>query len=71
MCASIREQEELSVSSIGYLLIVSGWLLVIASLFLLPGLGQRSTFVIAGLLVEFLGLVLIALRYRSLQKDTE
>ena len=71
MCASIREQEELSVSSIGYLLIVSGWLLVIASLFLLAGLGQRFTFVIAGLLVEFLGLVLIALRYRSLQKDTE
>jgi hypothetical protein len=59
------------VSSIGYLLMVSGWLLVFASLFLLASLGQRFTFVIAGLLVELLGLVLIALRYRSLQKGPE
>jgi ABC-type transport system involved in cytochrome bd biosynthesis fused ATPase/permease subunit len=59
------------VSLIGYLLLVSGWLLVFASLFLLAGLGQRFTFVIAGLLVELLGLALIALRYRSLQKGPE
>jgi hypothetical protein len=50
---------------------VSGWLLVFASLFLLAGLGQRFTFVLAGLLVELLGLALIALRYRSLQKGPE
>ena len=49
---------------IGYLLMVSGWLLVLASLFLLAGLGQRLTFVVAGLLVELLGLTLTALRYR-------
>jgi hypothetical protein len=53
---------------IGYLLMVSGWLLVFASLFLLAGLGQRFTFVVAGLLVEVLGLALIALRYRSVQR---
>jgi hypothetical protein len=53
---------------IGYLLMVSGWLLVFASLFLLAGLGQRLTFVVAGLLVELLGLGLIAVRYRSLQR---
>ncbi|HSY36737.1 MAG TPA: hypothetical protein VK814_13360 [Acidobacteriaceae bacterium] len=56
---------------IGYLLMVSGWLLVVASLFLLGGLGQRFAFVIAGLLVELLGLTLIALRYRSLQRGPE
>ena len=58
-------------SLIGYLLLVSGWLLVVASLFLLASLGQRFTFVIAGLLVEILGLTLIALRYRSLQRGPE
>lgn len=60
--------KELLVSTIGYLLMVSGCLLVFASLILLSGLGQRFTFVIAGLLVELLGLTLIALRYRSLQR---
>jgi hypothetical protein len=53
---------------IGYLLMVSGWLLAIAALFLLAGLGQRLAFVIAALLVELLGLSLIAIRYRSLQR---
>ncbi len=56
---------------IGYLLMLSGWLLVLASLFLLTRLGQRFTFVVAGLLVELLGLTLIALRYRSLQRGPE
>jgi ABC-type transport system involved in cytochrome bd biosynthesis fused ATPase/permease subunit len=56
------------VSFIGYLLMVSGWLLALAALFLLAGLGQRLTFVVAGLLVELLGLALIAQRYRSLQR---
>jgi hypothetical protein len=59
------------VSVIGYLLLISGWLLVLASLFVLAGLGQRFTFVIAGLLVQFLGLTLIALRHRSLQRGPE
>jgi ABC-type transport system involved in cytochrome bd biosynthesis fused ATPase/permease subunit len=53
---------------IGYLLMVSGWLLALAALFLLAGLGQRLAFVIAALLVELLGLSLIAIRYRSLQR---
>jgi hypothetical protein len=68
---TIPEPQELSVMSIGYLLMLSGWLLVLASLFLLAGLGQRLTFVVAGLLVELLGLILIALRYRSLQRGPE
>jgi hypothetical protein len=53
---------------IGYVLMVSGWLLVFASLFLLAGQGQRLSFVVAGLLVELLGLSLIGLRYRSVQR---
>ena len=53
---------------IGYLLMISGWLLVLACLCLLAGTGQRLAFVVAGLLVELLGLTLVALRYRSLQR---
>ena len=56
---------------IGYLLILSGWLLVFASLFLLAGLGQRFAFVLAGLLVELLGFGHIAMRYRSQQRGPE
>jgi hypothetical protein len=56
---------------IGYLLMVSGWLLVFASLFLLAGMGQRLVFVVAGLLVELLGLALITARYRSLQRGPQ
>jgi len=55
----------------GYLLIVSGWLLALASLLLLAGLGQRFTFILAALLVELLGFALVAYRYRSLQRGTE
>ncbi len=53
---------------IGNLLMVSGWLLVLAALLLLAGLGQRFAFVLAGLLVELLGLALVAQRYRALQR---
>jgi hypothetical protein len=56
---------------IGYLLMISGWLLALASLSLLASLGERFTFVVAGLLVEFLGLSLIALRHRTLQRGPE
>ena len=47
---------------------VSGWLIAIAALLLLVGPGQRVAFVMAGLLVEFIGLVLVAQSYRALQK---
>lgn len=57
-------------SLIGYLLMVSGWLLAAAALFLLPGLGERFLFVLAGLLVEILGLALLAFRYRAMQRGS-
>ncbi len=56
-------------SLFGYLLMLSGWLLTLASLFLLAGVGQRLLFVAAGLAVELLGLGLITYRYRALQRE--
>ncbi len=50
---------------------VSGWMLALAALLLLAGLGQRFAFVLAALFVEILGLGLVAHRYRSLQRGTE
>jgi uncharacterized membrane protein YphA (DoxX/SURF4 family) len=49
---------------------ISGWLLSLAPLLLLAGLKQRFVFVLSALLVELLGLALVAHRYRSLQKGT-
>ncbi len=57
-------------SLIGYLLMISGWLLAFAALFLLAGTGQRLLFVFAGLLVELLGITLISLRYRAAQRGS-
>ena len=56
---------------IGYLLMISGWLVAMAALLLLASLGQRLAFVLASLLVEFLGLALIATHYRAPQKDAQ
>ncbi|MGA7157969.1 MAG: hypothetical protein WBY53_14035 [Acidobacteriaceae bacterium] len=58
-------------SLIGYLLMISGWLLAFAALFLLTGIGQRFAFVFAGVLVELLGLALIAMRYRAVQRGPQ
>jgi ABC-type transport system involved in cytochrome bd biosynthesis fused ATPase/permease subunit len=55
------------VRAIGCLLMISGWLIVLAALVLLHGLGQRYGFVVAGVAVEVLGLVLLAQRYRAEQ----
>jgi low temperature requirement protein LtrA len=59
------------VRAIGGLLMLSGWLLVLACLVLLPGLAQRAAFVGAGIAVEALGLVVLARSYRRLQLDQE
>lgn len=53
---------------VGYLFLISGWVLALAALLLLAGTGQRLAFVVAGLLVELLGLALVAQHYRSLQR---
>lgn len=43
----------------GFLLLVAGWLLVLAAVILLGSAGPRAAFVAAGLAVEILGLVLV------------
>ncbi len=53
---------------VGYLFLISGWVLALAALVLLAGAGQRLAFVVAGLLVELLGLALVAQHYRLLQR---
>ncbi len=55
--------------AIGGLLMVSGWLLVLACLVLLPGLAQRAAFVGAGVAVEALGLAVLARSYRREQLE--
>ncbi len=42
----------------GFLLLVSGWALVVAALALLPPAGARVIFLLAGMGVELLGLAL-------------
>jgi hypothetical protein len=41
-------------------MLLSGWIIVLAALVLLPGLGLRSAFIAAGIAVEIVGLGLIA-----------
>ncbi len=55
--------------AIGCLLMVSGWLIVMAALVLLTRIAERYGFVLAGLAVEILALVLLAQRYRALQLE--
>ena len=57
--------------AIGGVLMVSGWLIVVASLVLLKQMGERWGFLAAGLGVEVLGLVLLAQRYRAGQMPEE
>jgi len=51
------------------LLLVSGFVVTLAALVLLPALGMRFAFVAAGLAVECLGVWLLTQAYRALAKD--
>ena len=44
---------------IGFLLLLTGWILVLSAVILLKQAGTRTVFVLAGLAVEVLGLVLV------------
>lgn len=46
----------------------SGWLLLLAAVLLLGGQAQRLVFVVAALLVEALGLGVMAYGYRAVQR---
>lgn len=55
---------------IGCLLLLSGWLIVLAALMMLPAFGQRAAFIAAGIGVEILGLVLLTRSYTAMQRRT-
>ena len=46
-------------------LLLSGWIVAVSALCLLPGMGLRGAFVTAGLLVEMLGLFLMGRAHRQ------
>jgi hypothetical protein len=52
----------------GFLLLLSGWAIVVAALKLLHG-GALSAFIVAGLAVEVLGLALVAKSHILLSED--
>jgi hypothetical protein len=56
---------------LGFLLLVSGWLIVIAALVMLVAQAARVAFVISGLTVEALGFVLLAMGQRIAQRSHE
>lgn len=47
-------------------LLLSGWVILVAALPLLPTSGERNCFVVAGLALELVGLVLLGRANRSL-----
>jgi hypothetical protein len=53
---------------IGSLLLLSGWLIVLAALVMLAAFPQRTAFIGAGMGVEILGLVLLTRGYTSTQR---
>jgi hypothetical protein len=53
---------------IGCLLLISGWLLVLAALVMLQAFAQRAAFVAAGLGTEILGLALLSNAYTAQQR---
>jgi len=48
----------------GFLLLLSGWGIVVSTLPLLPSSGVRAAFVLAGMAVELIGLTLVARSHR-------
>jgi len=44
---------------VGFLLLVAGWFLVLASIVLLGSPASRGAFILAGMAVEVLGLILV------------
>jgi len=53
---------------IGCLLLLSGWLIVLAALVMLQVFAQRSAFIAAGLGTEILGLFLLTNAYTAQQR---
>lgn len=54
----------------GFLMLVAGWLIVLASMSLLVSMKPRTIFVVAGLGVEIIGLLLLARSHMVLEDET-
>lgn len=48
---------------------VAGWVIVVAALFLLPSPVPRGGFVLAGLAVQFLGLIIAVRSHRHVELE--
>jgi len=53
----------------GFLLLLAGWAIVVAALLLLPSAASRVAFVLAGIVVQALGLVLAVRSHRVLDVE--
>ena len=53
----------------GFVLLVAGWIIVVAALFLLPSAASRVAFVLAGIAVQLLGLFLAVRAHRVLEVE--
>jgi hypothetical protein len=54
---------------IGFLLLLSGWVLVLSAVILLGSALPRTTFALAGVGVEVLGLILVARSHLVLRRE--
>jgi hypothetical protein len=62
---------EILMKAAGFLILLSGWVLVAAALVLLPSGGKRVIFLLAGLGVEILGLVLAFRSHLTPKEDRD
>ena len=53
---------------IGSLLLISGWLIVLAALIMLVTVTQRAIFIASGMAIEILGLILLTRGYTAMQR---
>jgi hypothetical protein len=59
-----QSSEQIGMKLAGFLLLLSGWGIVVSTVPLLPSSGARVAFVLAGMTVELIGLTLVARAYR-------
>lgn len=55
----------------GFFLLLAGWIIIVAALVILESKVSRSVFVLAGLLVELLGLALVGRRHCQIVGELE
>ena len=66
---ALRDAREIQMKVAGFLLLLAGWVLVLAAIALLAAAGPRGAFLLAGLGVEILGLVLVARAHLTPKED--